>query len=193
MLALVARAQAGDPDAFETLFHQFAEALFRYVYLRCHDAGLAEDVMGELWVRVVQHLPAFRAPPHAPPYVFRVWLYRIAQRLLIDLHRRRTHDNIPLHDAVAAAEAALDAGLLRREDHAELFSALQMLTGSQRDVLLLRFVEERSLADVAAITGRNTNAVKALQRRGLATLARLLHPERGNPGALQIPEQVAVK
>jgi RNA polymerase sigma-70 factor, ECF subfamily len=62
----VARAQAGDAAAFDTIYERFADPLFRFVYVRCGDAALAEELTGDLWVRVVEKLPSFQFPRGEP-------------------------------------------------------------------------------------------------------------------------------
>ena len=62
LASTVAQAQLGDQVAFDAIYDRFADALFRYLYARCGDAALAEELTGDVWVRVVERLPAFRFP-----------------------------------------------------------------------------------------------------------------------------------
>src|SRR5262245_52240504 len=78
LASTVAQAQLGDQTAFDAIYDRFADALFRYLYARCGDTMLAEELAGDVWVRVVERLPAFRFPPGEPEAAFAGWLYRIA-------------------------------------------------------------------------------------------------------------------
>jgi RNA polymerase sigma-70 factor, ECF subfamily len=183
LASTVARAQLGDQVAFDAIYDRFADALFRYLYARCGDAGLAEDLTGELWVRVVERLPAFRFHGGDPEAVFAGWLYRIARNLAIDSYRRRHHTSVPLPDTLSSRDTPPDEHVIAGDDRRALRAAIEQLTAEQREVLLLRFVEERSNAEVAVLTGRTENAVKVMQHRALGALSRMLGGRRGQHGS----------
>jgi DNA-directed RNA polymerase specialized sigma24 family protein len=63
---IIALAQRNDQAAYEQLYSRFVDQLYRYLYVRCNDAELAEEVLGELWLRVVQHLPIFEFRSRGP-------------------------------------------------------------------------------------------------------------------------------
>jgi len=171
---ILKRAQEGDQAAFELLYEQFANPLFRYLYIRCGNIVLAEDLTGELWVRVVTHLKTFRNTSTQPEVAFAAWLYRIARNLLIDASRHSSRRNEPLPEKMATDEPALDDHVIAWEEHQEVQDALRKLTIDQQEVIVLRFVEQRSVAEVAALTGRSEGAVKIMQHRALRSLARRL-------------------
>jgi RNA polymerase sigma-70 factor (ECF subfamily) len=176
---VVVQAQSGDQAAFAVIYEHFAEPLFHYLLVRCRDAALAEELTGDLWMRVVERLPAFRCPRDNPQFAFAGWLYQIARNLAIDAYRRQTTAQVPLAETIASGEVPLDDRVIGGEDEQELCAALAKLTPEQREVLLLRFIEERSTAEVAAITGRSEGAVKVMQHRALGAVARVLGVKRG--------------
>jgi RNA polymerase sigma-70 factor (ECF subfamily) len=180
LASTVAQAQLGDQVAFDAIYDRFADALFRYLYARCGDVALAEELTGDVWVRVVERLPAFRFPAGDPDAAFAGWLYRIARNLVIDSYRRRRHHaHVPLSDTLSANEAPPDEHVIAGDDRRALRAAIEQLTAEQREVVLLRFVEERTNAEVALLTGRSENAVKVMQHRALGALSRLLGGRRG--------------
>jgi RNA polymerase sigma-70 factor, ECF subfamily len=179
LVVAVQRAQQGDHAAFDAIYQRFADGLFRYIYSRCGDAALAEELLGELWVRVVERLPAFRFPVGEPGAAFAGWLYRIARNLAIDSGRRTTAQGVPLAETLSSTEPQPDEQLIARDEQQQLRGAFEQLTEEQREVLLLRFVEERSNAEVARLTGRSEGAVKVMQHRALDSLARLMGFRRG--------------
>jgi RNA polymerase sigma-70 factor, ECF subfamily len=174
----VARAQAGDAAAFDTIYERFADPLFRFVYVRCGDAALAEELTGDLWVRVVEKLPSFQFPRGEPEAAFAGWLYTIARNLVIDNARRRRHEHSPLTETLSSNDASPDERALAGEEHRELRNAIEKLTPDQRTVVLLRFVEDRSNADVARLMEKTEGAVKLLQYRALDALARTMGGRR---------------
>ena len=114
-----------------------------------------------------------------PDAAFAGWLYRIARNLMIDSYRRRHHAMVPLSDKLSAQEAPPEERVIAGDDRRALRAAIEQLTADQREVLLLRFVEERTNAEVALLTGRSENAVKVMQHRALGALSRLLGGQRG--------------
>lgn len=177
--AAIKRAQAGDQRAFDVIYDRFADPLFRYVYARCGDATLAEDLIGDLWVRVVERIAGFRLPAEGVEAAFAAWLYRIAYNLVIDHFRRKDSGHVTLNPDVSDREPTPDEHAISGDERRELHAAIEQLTPDQREVVLLRFIEERSNAEVAALTGRSEGAVKVMQHRALGALAKLLGGSRG--------------
>jgi RNA polymerase sigma-70 factor, ECF subfamily len=175
----VARAQVGDQAAFDAIYYHYAGVLFRYLYERCGSTVLAEELHGDLWVRVVERLPKFCFPRGCPEAAFAAWLYRIARNLVIDHARRKGNQNLPLAETLSAQDASPDEQVIAGDERRVLRSALEQLTVEQREVLLLRFFEERSNAEVALLTGRSENAVRVMQHRALSALARILGGWKG--------------
>ena len=178
LVTLVTRAQAGDVAAFDTVFEHFADPMYRYVYAHCGDAHLAEDLTGDLWVKVVEHLPTFRFRHTPSDVVFRAWLYRIARNLITDFYRRSGHQSIPLIETTPSSDISLDDHVIQDEARQHVHESMKHLTVDQREVIFLRFIEERSIAEVVALIGRSEGAVKLLQYRGLDALARVFGVQR---------------
>jgi RNA polymerase sigma-70 factor (ECF subfamily) len=164
------RARAADPRGFHALFRILGPSVVGYLRARKVDDpdGLANDV----FVRAFRKIDTFDGEAEQ----FRSWVFTIAHNAAIDNARARrrkpaatTLDNVPepatTPDPVAeAAEAGFG------NDHVE--ELLALLSPDQRDVLLLRVVGDLSVTETAAIVGKAEEAVKALQRRGRASLRR---------------------
>ncbi len=183
LASAVTRAQAGDTAAFDIIYERFADPIFRFVYVRCGDVTLAEELSGDLWVRVVEKLPSFQFPNGEPEAAFAGWLYTIARNLVIDHSRRKRYDQQPLLETLSSRDATPDDQALVGEEHLELRHAVERLTPDQRTVVFLRFVEDRSNADVARLMDKSEGAVKLLQYRALDALARILSGRRRKGGA----------
>lgn len=166
---LIARAIGGDVDAVAGLYDQHLPYVFRYVWVRVGDPSTAEDLTGEVFLRMVTALPHYR---HVG-LPFRAWLFRIARNLVIDHYRKaRRRDNVsleqiePLQDAEAGPAAELEGKLTL----GKLREALDQLEISQREVVALRFLSGLSLEETAQTLRKSIASVKALQHRGLANL-----------------------
>jgi len=168
---LIERAQRGDRGALSELYRRHADAVYRYVHLRVGDAIVAEDLTAEVFLRALEGLEEYRYT--GVPFI--VWLYRIAHARTVD-HWRQTgrRQETELSDRMAATGANPEVIVGTRIERADLAAALRRLTNDQQQVIILRFVEEMSLAQVAAVMNKTVGAVKALQHRALVSLSRLM-------------------
>jgi RNA polymerase sigma factor (sigma-70 family) len=177
--AVLAAARDGAPWAFERMFTALAPAVTGY--LRIQGSSEPEDLTSEVFVAILRNLPNFQGDEAG----FRSWVFTIAHRRLLDERRRRarrpTPEPLTATTAVAVREsAAADdvEGAIDRSLGAERVRALcDRLVPDQRDVLLLRLLGDLSIEQIAGTLGKSKGAVKALQRRGLAAVGRLLDRE----------------
>lgn len=174
LAALLHDAQHAEPMAFDRLYAHYADALYYYLYARCGDALLAEELTSDLWLVVVERLPQFRIPAVGAYPAFTSWLYTIARYTVIRHYRERKHAPLPLEDTMPTNEPTMDEHATRAETQTVVRAALASLTPDQREVVVLRFFGQRSSAEIAVLTGRSEHAVKALQHRAVGALARLL-------------------
>jgi RNA polymerase sigma-70 factor (ECF subfamily) len=155
------------PLPADELYREHHEHIFRFIWSRVHDAQVAEDLTGEVFMRMVANLSAYR--DRSLP--FRAWLYRIARNLIID-HQRKESSAHVMQDVGAqqldhsSPEDRVDATLTQER----LRRTLQQIDTEQREVVELRFLAELSLEEVSLVLNKSVPAVKALQHRGLAAL-----------------------
>jgi RNA polymerase sigma-70 factor (ECF subfamily) len=150
-------------------------------YLRAQGSAEPEDLTSEVFVAILRNLRNFQGDEAG----FRSWVFTIAHRRLLDERRRRSRRPLPepLTDTAGAvtreSPAADDVeGTIDRSLGAERVRALcDRLVPDQRDVLLLRLLGDLSIEQIAGTLGKSKGAVKALQRRGLAAVGRLLEHE----------------
>ena len=136
-------------------------------YLRAQRAIEPEDLLHDVFLQVARDLGSFKGDDAK----LRSWVFSIAHNRLIDDRRRRAVR--PQRAGRPAPEAGyLDRGLEPQDE--ALITACAALTDDQREVVVLRFVGDLPLEEVARLTKRRVSAVKRLQARGLARLAELL-------------------
>lgn len=136
-------------------------------YLRAQRAAEPEDLLHDVFLQVARDLPGFSGDDSK----LRSWIFSIAHNRLIDDGRRRAVR--PQHAFRAVPDRGYHDGRLEPKDQA-LIDACASLTADQREVVVLRFIGDLPLEEVARLTGRRVSAVKRLQARGLARLAELL-------------------
>jgi RNA polymerase sigma-70 factor, ECF subfamily len=176
------RAAQADPDRFDALYRKYIAQVYSFAYHELGDHHQAEDVTERTFLLALGALPRFReeAPPDAGPEAstFRVWLFRIARNVVAN-HRRtlRRHPTATLAAAEAVvAPVDIEAGVVARAEASAAWSAVARLPGDRRRAVVLRFVEEMSTAEIAAVLGRSEGAVRVLLHRALRTVARDLDP-----------------
>ncbi len=168
---LITQAQKGSADAAGQLYERHYRSIFRYLFYRTGDHHAAEDLTGEVFLKMVQALPAYRVTAAT----FRTWLFQIARNLSIDHFRRgKTHPQMALDERLPSGEQGPESAADRRLTGARLQQAVAQLNEEQRDVVLMRFVEGMPIAEVAVALHKSEDAVKGLQRRGLMALRDLL-------------------
>ena len=173
-LTLLARARQLDPEALALIHDTYYASIFRYVAFRVGDRETAEDLTSEVFTRL---LTALR-DKHAPQNTLRGWLYGVAARVVSDHHRQAYRaPQVELDESLVSADhdpADIVEGKLTQE---RLKRAMQELTEEQRHVLSLRFGSDLPIQDVARTLGKSEGAVKQLQARAVAALARKLSPQ----------------
>ena len=165
------QARAYDTDALGELYDQYAPLIYAYLYRRVHDAQLAEDLTGEVFVRVLQAIQS-KQFWHTS---FRGWLYRIAHNLLVDHYRKQPPvPMLALDEQLVAAQGDPDSALAEKLSHQRLLAAISHLTPDQQHVLVLRFGEQLAAREVAEVMGKSVGAVEVLQHRALTALRRII-------------------
>ena len=172
---LIERAKTYDAEALSELYRRHADAIFRYIFYRVGDRSVAEDLVGDVFVRALEGLSSYQDTGRP----FEAWLYRIAHARVVDYYRRqKVRRATPLDEQVTAdGSSDPDQLAVQRDDVRRVWEALARLTDEQQQVISLRFIAGYSTAEVAQALGKTEGAVKALQHRGLASLRRLLEIE----------------
>jgi RNA polymerase sigma-70 factor (ECF subfamily) len=181
---LVQLAQQGDTKSFGELYEQFFDRIYRYVSFKTGSASAAEDITGEVFVRMLESIYKFKWQGHP----FSSWLFRIAHNLVVDHFRKNGKRSIvSLENTTTHVEAAavdIDGHIDTELSMGEVRKAMVGLTELQKEVISLRFAAGLSVAETAEAIGKKENAVKALQHAGLKKLRRLLNPEMPTPSIL---------
>jgi RNA polymerase sigma-70 factor (ECF subfamily) len=174
---LIRHAQEGDKQAIGELYRAHVDVIYRYIWARVRDDSLAEDLTAQVFLKALEGLPTYQ--PSGKPFV--AWLYRIAYARIVDHWRKlERRVEVPLEETLPAREPRPEELLEFEADWVTAMELLAQLTDDQQDVVILRFIGEMSLADVAQTVGKTVGATKALQYRALATLARMLEERKGS-------------
>jgi RNA polymerase sigma-70 factor (ECF subfamily) len=162
----------GDVAVIEALVEQYQYRLVRYlIYLLGRRDGV-DDLAQETWLRVLERGSSYDGRSRFEP-----WLFRVARNLAIDAGRKRQtlsldsgEDERDAQPAPASHEPSPFTLAARTEDAGRLARSLQTLEPIHREVLLLRFQEDLSLQEIAAVVGAPVSTVASRIYKGLATL-----------------------
>ncbi len=194
---LLAAYRAGDVAAFEALLARYERPIWSYLRRFVRHDETAEDLLQEVFLRVVRDAQDAAAPGWKGQAKFSTWLYTIARNLCVDRSRREAirgaasldaaHDDgdapVSLHDRIAAPERTADALLAGRQAAARIDRAIAGLPDDQREVFLMREVMELPFAEIAAVVGASEPTVKSRMRYALEKLRASLADLAGNGSA----------
>ena len=161
---LLIEAAQHDPARFADLYELNFERVYAYIVKRVHDRVETEDLTAEVFHQALANLKRFewRGIP------FSAWLFRIAANLMADRWQRsgrEVKDELQIESAQTSP-----ARIEEVENRATLFRLVETLPTEQKRVVVLRFVEEKSIKEVAREIRKTEGAVKQLQFRALSTL-----------------------
>lgn len=170
------RARAGDAGAMAELYRAYAGPLLGYLTTQVRRRQDAEDLLGEVFLSAVKDLARFDGDLGG----FRAWLYKVATNRAIDFARRvarRPEEPLAIAEDAPGDVDPEDEAIARAERH-RLWQAIAALPEQQRRIVGLRLAGGLTATEIAHIVGKRAGAVKALQHRALANLARTLGTAR---------------
>lgn len=177
---LVKKAKSGgDPEAFGQLYDEYVSQIFRYVYYKVGNYADAQDLTGQTFLRAFENIQSYELRDVA----FSSWLYRIAHNLVVDFFRKESKRNdVPIEGhSLGMSETGNPADeLMASHESQQLYNALSRLTNNQREVIVLKFIDNLSNWQVAEIMGISVGAVKSAQKRALIALNRILGSSNGS-------------
>ncbi len=165
---LVLRAIDGDREAFGALYRRYVKQIYNFILYRVQHPQEAEDLTARVFFRALQNIHRFEYRGLS----FSAYLYRIAHNLVSNWHRDNSRvQSIPLEDAPPPrTEVHPEALLIQEENREVLLQAIRALPEDRQLLLILKFVEGLSNAEIAHIMGRTEGAIKSLYHRTLIAL-----------------------
>ena len=164
--ALVRAAQAGDARAFGELYERYRQPLYRYCLARSDSPHEAEDLVSDVFLKAMESLARYR--DQGLPFI--AFLYRVARNSAIDRSRRNKGSSLFEMTVEPRSAVDVEGDAARSLEMAAVLGALRKIKPEYREVILLRFVEGYSAADVAKLLDKAEKAVWNLQQRGLERL-----------------------
>lgn len=165
---LLMQAQQLDEDALSIIFDRYYPQIYRYIYHQISHVEVAEDLSAQVFHRLLTHL---HQQVDTPIQNLKAWLFRVAHNSVIDEIRRMKHrDHAPLHDNVANNLSSIPLQVEQNIILSRLRKLINTLPETQRTVVIMRFLMDMPLAEVADVLDMTIGAVKAQQHRALIIL-----------------------
>ncbi len=168
---LVERAKNGDRNAYGTLYKEYYYRIFRYCSINLYNRVSAEDVCQEVFIRAWKAMPRFSLRDGG---TFQAFLFRIARNLIIDLSRKKKEVSIEKVEELASGEDLIE-NYSRRDEIESVKKALEKLEEKDRQIIILRYFEDLSHAEVAKVIGIKEGALRVRTMRLLKKLKELIN------------------
>jgi RNA polymerase sigma-70 factor, ECF subfamily len=180
---LLARAQAGEAEAFGQIYDRYVDTVYRFVYFRVGNRQLAEDLTADTFLRALSHIGSFTWQGRD----LRAWLVTIARNRVADHFKSGRYrlevnagDVLDVDREDRTPDGCPETVVIDRITNIALLGAVKQLGPEQQECVVLRFLQGFSVAETAEAMGKSQGAIKALQYRAVRSLARLL-PEGFQP------------
>jgi|WetSurMetagenome_2_1015567.scaffolds.fasta_scaffold191935_2 RNA polymerase sigma-70 factor, ECF subfamily len=167
---LVRLAIQGDVEAYGKVYDICLERIYRYIFNQVGDAMQAEDITEEVFIRAYKAIKSCRGKEQT----FIPWLYRIAHNYLIDTYRKQ-HKEIPVDNIELISDTDPEREVEKRLEYQEIFEAVKSLPEMQKQVILLKYLDDNDNDEIARILGKRQGAVRALQMRALSKLREIFN------------------
>jgi RNA polymerase sigma-70 factor (ECF subfamily) len=169
---LISQAQHGNAESFGEIYDIFVERIYRYIYLKVNNKEEAEDLTQQVFTKAWEALPQFKFYKNP----FSSWLYSIARNLIIDFYRKKKPD-FSL-DGENALDVVDNLDLVEQfaiqEEVQRVLEFINQLPSEQKDLLLLRFVDDLSYDEIAAIMNKSPLTLRVIQHRALKRLKEIM-------------------
>lgn len=163
------RASQGDQEAFGILYERYVGRIYNYIYYRTGNTFEAEDLTERVFLRALRHIRNYR--DRGLP--FSAWLYRIAHNLVANWHRDNSRrKEVPLDERLRLHHPGEhpEQRVMHAEEQEGLLEVIRCLPPERQQLLILKFVEHMSNAEIGKIMGRSEGAIKSLYHRTLNSL-----------------------
>ncbi len=169
---LIQLAKNGDAEAFGCLYELYFVPVFRYIYLRVKGREEAEDLAQNVFLKVYQSISSFQEQGKSPLAYF----FTVARNAVIDHWKKKKSASVDPQAISEMPDPAENPQELTEKDITikTIHQAIQQLTDDQREVIIMKFINELPNSEIAGLLGKTEDAVRQLQCRALRTLRQQL-------------------
>ncbi len=171
---LVETAKDGGVQAFGLLYEFYLPKIYRFVLLKVGHREEAEDLTHQVFVKAWENIDKYEFRG----YSFGSWLYQIARNTTIDYYRRRSGVEVSIEELTIElpSEDSVEGKIDDKLDLRKIMKAIKELNEVEQEVLIMRFVDDLPIKEVADAIGKTEGAVKLIQHRAIKNLKKILEP-----------------
>ena len=156
---------------FIQAYDEFVDAIFRHIYFRIFNRDLAKDLTQETFARTWQYLSRGKEVSN-----IKAFLYKVANNLVIDEYRRRKEFSLDALQSKGFDVENHDAEQIVHDvENSHILRAVRKLSKDHRDIIIMRYVNDLSIKEIAKVIGQSENVVSVRLNRGLKEVRKLLH------------------
>ena len=169
---LIARAKE-NPEDYSLLYERYVENIYNYIYYRTGNHHDAEDLTARTFYRALKHLDRYvdRGAPYS------AYLYRIAHNIVANWYRDHSRRQIvSVEDVILESPKSNDPHVVaeKKEREKMLLDMIRDLPDDRQELLILKFIEQMSNAEIGQVMGRTEGAIKSLYHRTLVSLREIV-------------------
>lgn len=159
------KAKQGDAEAFTLLFDKYSKKIYRFIYFKISNKELAEDLASQCFLKAWEQIARGQRIKN-----FQSWLYRIARNLVVDYYRNREKEELRLIYQLEEAGTEDKFNPDENLDREQLEKLLFLLKSEIREIVVLRFIEQLSIKEIAKIVDKSAANVRVIIHRALKEL-----------------------
>jgi RNA polymerase sigma-70 factor (ECF subfamily) len=175
---ILKRALSGKKEAFSEIYDFYVVRIFRFIYLKTSSRETAEDLASEVFLRYWKRVKGGMKDKDLSETVVNdkigSFLYKIARNLIIDFYRKKeiltVEIDSDIKDKIQDQKQDILADISAKQEVEEMMDALSKIKGEYREIIILRYVEELSLAEIEEITGKSSGSLRVLSHRAIKAL-----------------------
>lgn len=168
---IVKKAKDGEVEAFGLLYDHYLPKIYRFVLLKVSHREEAEDLTHQAFLKAWENINQY----NFKGYSFGAWLYRIARNITVDYYRNnRSETSLEEVSEIAIEGLSLGGTIDKKIEWEGLIKSLKHLKEIEQEVLIMRFVEDLPLKEIAEAIGKSEGAVKLIQHRAINNLKKIV-------------------
>src|SRR5680860_63197 len=179
--SILKRLQKGEKEAFAEVYDIYSVKIFRFIYLKTSSKETAEDLTSEVFFKLWKYIEMKNEVGNGKLVVkngFSSLIYKIARNLIIDHYRKKKDYLVDIDeeqkDDIVDQNQDILANLNRKQEIEDLKESLSYLKDDYQEILIFRFVEDLSITEIAAITGKKEGAVRVQIHRATKALEKVI-------------------
>ena len=175
---ILKRALSGKEEAFSEIYDFYVIRIFRFIYLKTSSKETAEDLASEVFLRYWKRIKKGMKDKSLSETVVNdkigSFLYKIARNLIIDFYRKKkiltVEIDSDIKNKIRDQKQDILAYINAKQEVEEIMDALGKIKGEYREIIILRYIEDLSLAEIAEITGKSSGSLRVLSHRAIKAL-----------------------